>query len=186
MILWCAFFLTFSSVQITTAFLIQDRFHLSEYHDIVRVTTFCLISMATVITVVQGVVFQVIRITPQAALRLCGPAFCAALLTMLVAPAPWVLITGFALLGLAFSCATPGINGGASLMMAPHEQGAASGYLSAANTVGAILGPLVGTSLYRFSHIGVLTFGAILFAFVSVYAFTIHIPKRTTVVTPSP
>jgi MFS family permease len=184
MIIWCAFFLTFASVQITTAFLIQDRFHLNEYHDIVRVTTFCLISMATVITLVQGVVFQMIRITPQTALRLCGPAFCMSLLTMLLAPQPWVLIVGFALLGLAFSCATPGINGGASLMMAPHEQGAASGYLSAANTVGAILGPLVGTSLYRANHLGVLAGGTVLFAIVSIYALTVHIPQRNPALTP--
>lgn len=178
MLIWGAFFLTFSSVQITTAFLIQDRFHLNEYHEIVKITTLCLISMASVITVVQGLVFQLIRVTPQFALRLCGPSFCAALLTMLFAPAPRVLLIGFALLGLAFACATPGINGGASLLMEPHEQGAASGYLSAANTAGAILGPLVGTSLYRLNHAGVLTCGAILFALVSLYALTIRMPRR--------
>jgi MFS family permease len=178
MIMWCAFFLTFSSVQITTAFLIQDRFNFTSYHDVVRTVAFCLISMAVVITLVQGVLLQMIRITPQLALRLCGPAFVVALLAMAVAPTPPFLMLGFALLGVAFSCASPGISGGASLLMAPHEQGAASGYLSSANTAGAILGPLVGTTLYGMGHSAVLFAGAGLFTVLSVYAFTIHIPAK--------
>jgi MFS family permease len=178
MIMWLVFFLTFSSVQIVTAFYIQDRLGVSDAAGVVRVASFCLVSMAVVITVMQAVVLQVIRVRPQVLFRLCGPAFIAALLTMAFARSTPALMAGFAVLGLAFACATPGISGGASLSVEPHQQGTASGYLAAANTVGAILGPLVGTSLYRIAPVAVMYSGAALFLAVSIYAWTIQIPSR--------
>lgn len=176
MIMWLVFFLTFSAVQITTGFYIQDRLSVTEPAGVVRVASYCLVSMALVITVMQGFVFQMLRIRSGILLRCCGPAFVAALLTMSLAYSVPVLVAGFALLGLAFACATPGINGSASLAVEPHQQGAASGYLAAANTVGAIFGPLVGTSVYRIGTPAVLYAGIALFFLVSIYAFTIEMP----------
>jgi MFS family permease len=176
MVMWLAFFLTFSSVQITTGFYIQDRLGVTDPAGVVRIASFCLVAMAVVITVMQGLVFQMLRISPLLLLRCCGPAFIMALLTMAQAHSVPTLIAGFAILGLAFACATPGINGGASLAVEPHQQGAASGYLSAANTVGAIFGPLAGTSVYRVAPPAVLYAGAALFLVVSIYAFTVDIP----------
>jgi MFS family permease len=178
MIMWFVFFLTFSSVQIVTGFYIQDRLGVTDQAAVVRVASFCLVSMAVVITVVQALVLQVLHVKPVVLLRLCGPAFIAALLTMSVAQSTPVLMLGFAILGLAFACATPGINGGASLVVEPHQQGAASGYLAAANTVGAIFGPLYGTSLYRLAPTAVMYAGIALFVAVSVYALTVEIPTR--------
>ena len=178
MLMWFFFFLTFSSVQITTGFFIQDRLGVTEPAGVVRIASFCLISMALVITVVQAVVFQVFRVRPAVLLRLCGPAFSAALLTMSQAHSVPGLMAGFAILGLAFACATPGISGGASLAVEPHQQGAASGYLAAANTVGAILGPLAGTSVYRIAPPAVMYAGAALFIVVSIYALAIELPVR--------
>jgi MFS family permease len=178
MIMWFVFFLTFSSVQIVTGFFIQDRLDVHDQAGIVRIASFCLVSMAVVITVVQALVLQVLHVKPVILLRLCGPAFITALLTMSVAESTPVLMLGFAILGLAFACATPGINGGASLAVEPHQQGAASGYLAAANTVGAILGPLYGTTLYRVAPTAVMYAGTALFLAVSIYAMTVEIPVR--------
>lgn len=178
MIMWLTFFLTFSAVQIITGFYIQDRLGVHDQAAIVRVASYCLVSMAVVIIVVQAFVLQVLHVRPQVMLRLCGPAFVCALLTMAVADSLPVLMLSFALLGASFACAGPGINGGASLSIEPHQQGAASGYLAAANTVGAILGPLTGTALYRVGPTAVMYAGAALFAVVSVYAFTIEIAQR--------
>ncbi len=178
MVMWLAFFLTFSSVQITTAFFIQDRLGVAEPAGVVRVASICLVAMAVVITVMQGVVFQMRRIRPRVLLRCCGPAFATSLLVMAAAHSTLGLVAGFAVLGLAFACATPGISGGASMTVEPHQQGAASGYLAAANTVGAIFGPLVGTSVYRLGTPAVLYAGAALFVLVSLYAFTIEIPEQ--------
>ena len=178
MVMWFVFFLTFSSVQITTGFFIQDRLGVTEPAGVVRVASYCLVSMAVVITVVQALVFQVLRIRPAVLMRLCGPTFIAALLTMAQAHSTPALMAGFAILGLAFACATPGISGGASLVVEPHQQGAASGYLAAANTVGAIFGPLAGTTVYRIAPTAVMYAGATLFLAVSIYAFTIKMPVR--------
>lgn len=179
LVMWFVFFLTFSSVQITTGFFIQDRLGITEPAGVVRVASFCLVSMAIVITLIQGVAFQMLHVRPGILLCCCGPAFVAALFIMSLAESTPVLVAGFAVLGIAFACATPGINGSASLAVGPQQQGAASGYLAAANTVGAILGPLAGTSAYRIAPPAVLYAGMILFAIVSLYAFTIEMaPAR--------
>jgi hypothetical protein len=52
--------------------------------------------------------------------------------------------------GLGFGMARPGFTSGASLAVAPHEQGAVAGFLNAAGAAGFIFGPLIGW-LYEFS-----------------------------------
>ena len=66
----------------TTGFYIQDRLGVTDPAGVVRVASFCLVSMAVVITVMQGFVFQVMHLRPQLLLRLCGPSFVTALLVM--------------------------------------------------------------------------------------------------------
>lgn len=178
MIMWASFFTFFISLNFVTAFYIEDKFGITETAAIMRTAGLALFCMAAVITVLQGVVLQLIHVSPQFLLRLCGPSFSAALFTMAFAPSPSVLMIGFALLGLAFACANPGISGSASMTMKPHEQGAAAGYLAAANTVGAIIGPVLGTSIYKLQPNAPMLFGAIFFVGISIYAFFIPPPKR--------
>ena len=177
MIMWASFFVVFISLNFITAFYIQDKFGIADIAKVMRTASICLACMAIVITLVQGVLFQIIRISPHVLLRLCGPAFTSALLIMAFAPSAPFLMLGFAVLGLSFACATPGINGSASLKVRPEEQGVAAGYLSAANTVGAILGPVVGTSVYKIAPNAPMLIGATLFFFISIYAFFIPPPN---------
>lgn len=178
MIMWATVFVVFIGLNVVTPFFIQDRFALDTTEAIMRVASIMLAAMAVVITLVQGVLFQIIKISPQVLLRLCGPMYAVALFTMAFAPSLLVLGIGFALLGAAFACATPGINGCASLKMAPHEQGAAAGYLSAANTSGAILGPIVGTLLYQLQPNAPMLVGGTLMVLISVFALTIAPPVQ--------
>lgn len=180
MIMWASFFVVFISLNFITAFYIQDKFGITDMAAVMRTASIALACMAVVITLVQGVLFQIIRISPRVLLRLCGPFLSAALFTMAFAPTLPVLMIGFGVLGLAFSCATPGINGSASLTVEPHEQGIAAGYLSAANTVGAILGPLLGTAIYKIQPNAPMLFGATLFMFISIYALFIPDPRPAT------
>ena len=149
MIIWATFFIIFISLNFITAFFIQDRLGIDDMTAVMRTASLALASMAVVITLVQGVLFQIVRLSPQLLLRLCCPTFAVGLFLMAFATTVPMLMTGFGILGLAFSFATPGINGSASLAVEPHEQGTAAGYLSAANTSGAILGPLAGTALFK-------------------------------------
>jgi MFS family permease len=178
MIMWATFFVIFISLNFVTSFYIQDRFGIDDIAAVMRVASLMLACMAIVITLVQGVLFQIIKISPQLLLLLAGPAFSAGLFTMALAPNLIVLGVGFALLGGAFACATPGINGSASLKMEAHEQGAAAGYLSAANTSGAILGPIVGTALYNLQPNAPMLAGGALMIIISIYAFTIPPPQQ--------
>jgi len=177
MIMWASFFVVFISLNFVTAFYIQDKFGITDMAEVMRTASIALACMAVVITLVQGVLFQMIRISPRVLLRLCGPFFSASLFTMAFAPNLTVLMISFGILGVAFSCATPGINGSASLTVEPHEQGVAAGYLSAANTVGAILGPLLGTAIYKIQPNAPMLFGGIPFVVISIYALFIPDPK---------
>ncbi|HEY8947514.1 MAG TPA: MFS transporter [Rhizomicrobium sp.] len=62
--------------------------------------------------------------------------------------------------GLGFGMARPGFTSGASLAVAPHEQGAVAGLLNAAGAAGFIFGPLIGW-LYEFSPRVPYVFGVI-------------------------
>lgn len=178
LILWACFFLIFVGLNLITAFYIEDRLGITEEKAIIRTASLVLISMAAVITLVQGVFLQIWRVSPRILLRLCGPAFCAGLLLMGMATSTGMLMGGYALLGLSFAFATPGINGSASLAMEPHEQGAAAGYLSASNTVGAIVAPLFSTTVYQIAPNAPFLFGAGLFFILSIYALTIKVAAR--------
>ena len=167
MIMWACFFLIFISLNLLTAFYIEDRLGITDKKAIIRTASLALISMAGVITIVQGVCLQIWRVAPRTLLRLCGPAFCAGL-----------LMGGYALLGLSFAFATPGINGSASLAVEPHEQGAAAGLLSASNTAGGIIAPLFGTTIYQITPSAPFLFGAALFFVLSLYALTIPVRER--------
>jgi MFS family permease len=179
MIMWATFFIIFISLNFVTSFYIQDKFGIEDMAGVMRVASIMLACMAVVITLVQGVLFQIMKISPQVLLYICGPAFGTGLFTMAFAPDLTVLGIGFAILGGAFACATPGINGSASLKMEAHEQGAAAGYLAAANTSGAILGPVVGTALYKLQPNAPMIFGGILMIALSIYAFTIPAPEQS-------
>jgi MFS family permease len=180
MIMWATFFVIFISLNFVTSFYIQDRFGIPDIAAVMRTASIMLACMAVVITLIQGVLFQIIKISPQVLLLLAGPAFAAGLFSMAFAPNLIVLGIGFGILGGAFACATPGINGCASQKMEPHEQGAAAGYLAAANTTGAILGPVVGTSLYNLQPNAPMLAGGVLMIAVSIYAFTIPAPVQRT------
>jgi MFS family permease len=177
MIMWATFFVIFISLNFVTSFYIQDRFGITDIAAVMRTASIMLACMAIVITLIQGVLFQIIRISPPVLLRLCGPAFAAGLFTMAFAPSVLYMGIGFALLGVALACATPGINGSASLTVEPHEQGAAAGYLAAANTSGAILGPVIGTSLYKLQPNAPMLIGGVVMVIISLYALTIPAPQ---------
>jgi MFS family permease len=176
MILWACFFFVFISMQFITPFYIGDVYGYSDPKDMSRVASIALACMALVIVLTQGVAIQIIKPHPRTLLRLCGPSFVIALLTIAFAPNIYIMILGYSIIGLAFSFATPGINGGASLSVKPHEQGVAAGILAASNTVGPILGPVLGPMMYNISPNMPMLFGAALFTLLSFYVMTIRVP----------
>lgn len=179
LIMWFVFFLTFMALQLILSFYLQDEYGVTDPKDLVRQASLMLISMASMIVIVQIGVLQVVKAKPKTLLRLLGPFFVVALVIIGMAPNLIVMAVGFAVLGLSFACANPGINGSASLCVEPWEQGATAGFLGAGNTLGAILGPIVGTQIYtHVGHHGPMIIGAIALTVLSIYAFTIKVPDR--------
>jgi MFS family permease len=173
LIMWGCFFLVFIALQFITAFYIQDHFGVSEMDQVVRIASMALLVMAVVITLLQGVLFQLVELSPRLLLRLCAPAFTAGVFILGFAPSIPLFMSGFALIGVAFSCASPGISGSASLAVAPHEQGVLAGYIGAASTLGAMGAPLFGTSIYQLAPNAPMLGGIVIFAVLSLYALTI-------------
>ncbi len=176
LILWSCFFLIFISLQFITAFSIQDRFEIEETAAVIRIASIALAVMSAVIIVTQAFVFQVIGIKPKTALRLCPPSFALGAGILAFAPTPTIFVLGYAAIGLAFSFAGPGINGSASLSVAPHEQGTMAGYTSAAGTFGALFAPVFGTSIYQLAPNAPMVLGMVVFILLSFYALTIKGP----------
>ncbi len=179
LIMWFAFFLTFMALQLILSFYLQDEYGITEPKDLVRQASLMLISMASMIVIMQIGVFQFVKAKPKVLLRMLGPFFVLALIIIGLAPNLVVMAVGFAVLGISFACANPGINGSASMCVEPWEQGATAGFLGAGNTLGAILGPIVGTQIYtHVGHHGPMIVGAIALSALSIYAFTIKVPDR--------
>ncbi|MEZ5563945.1 MAG: MFS transporter [Gammaproteobacteria bacterium] len=178
-IIWFCFFITFMGLQLILSFYLQDEFGIHDAKALVRTASIMLVSMASMIVVMQVGVFQFFKIRPHILLRVMGPLFVASLLIIVLAPSPVIMAVGFAVLGLSFACANPGVNGSASLLLQPWEQGAAAGFLGAGTTLGAILGPLVGTQIYtQLGHKAPMIIGAVVMGLVSLYALTIKRPER--------
>jgi MFS family permease len=80
------------------------------------------------------------------------------------------LVFALALSGLGFGMARPGFVSGASLSVAPHEQGAVAGIIGGASATGFIFGPLIGW-MYELSPLVPYWFGAgmivLLFAYMA-------------------
>jgi len=78
------------------------------------------------------------------------------------------LVVGLALSGLGFGMARPGFTSGASLSVAPHEQGAVAGIIGGASAMGFIAGPVIGY-MYEWSPYIPYIFMAVLLAALFVY-----------------
>ncbi len=176
LILWFGFFFAFTSLNFITAFYIEDRFNLTETADVVRIASVALLCMGSTEVFIQIFLLQIIKMPQIILLRLCLPMLAAGLLVIATTTSISVLYFGYAFIGLAFSCANPGISGGASLSVKPHEQGAAAGFVASATTGGVLLGPVIGTSLYGVFPTLPLLSGAALIMLLAVYALFVKVP----------
>jgi len=176
MLMWLTFFTVFTTLQFVSAFYIQDQFGVTDQTRIMRTFGLAMFSLGASNVVIQVGLFQIIRVRPSIVLRFCFPALAAGLLLLAFTKTLYFMFPAYMCIGLAFSCANPGISGGASLSVEPHEQGAASGLLSAATTSGVILGPLLGTSLYKISHTLPMFIGAALALAMATFTFFVRVP----------
>jgi MFS family permease len=111
----------------------------------------------------QLVVVRYVKISSRAmtSIGLCAALTCC--VVFLFSASFPVLVVALALQGLGFGLARPGFTTGASLSVAPHEQGAVAGVIGGVSAIGFIGGPLIGW-MYEWSPYLPYVFGGVLLA----------------------
>ena len=146
---WAVAFMVFTSVQIISAFYIQDQLGITEPDQVIKFTSIALLSMALTSTFMQAVVLQVLNISTETLLRICFLIFGMVLISISLVSSLTQFFLAYAGMGIAFSMITPSLNAAATLSVEPSEQGEVAGFLAGAPVVGMIFGPTIGTLLYN-------------------------------------
>lgn len=133
----------------TVAFLYQDRLSLSPAQT-AQTVGLALVIFGVVGVLVQGVWVRRVRWPPRTLIGLGLPLLLLGYLGLVFAPNFGWLTLSLVLLGLG-SLTNPGLAAAQSLAVSDDEQGAVAGLSSAAQALGRMLGPVVGTSLYGLS-----------------------------------
>jgi len=129
--------------------------HAAQYNMVGQLAT----SMAALFA--QLVIVQYVRVSARVLTNWGLGAAVLSTLLFLVFGNFVVLVFGLALSGLGFGLARPGFTSGASLSVAPHEQGAVAGIIGGASAMGFIAGPLIGW-MYEASPYVPYVFAAVL------------------------
>lgn len=162
-LLLLGFALNLSSVALeqTVAFLFQDRLGL----DVLRTAQqvgLALFFYGLVAVFIQGFLVRALRPPPRRLLLLGLPVGLLGFLVLAFGQGFWALTLGLVLQGAGQALAAPGVTAALSLAVGEEEQGAVAGLSSAAQALGRMLGPLIGTGLYRLAPEGPYLLGAFL------------------------
>ncbi len=143
----------------TVGFYLQDVLKL-DAHGTARLTGIGLMASALSALFAQFVIVQRFKL-PGRLLTAAGLTLAALSNALfLVAHSFPLVVCALVLSGLGFGMARPGFTSGASLSVAPHEQGAVAGLINAAGAAGFIFGPVIGW-LYEISPVVPYAFGAL-------------------------
>jgi MFS family permease len=151
----------------TIAFLYQDRLSLSP-GQAAQTVGVALVIFGLVGVLVQGFWVRKVKWPPRALLALGLPLLLLGYLGLVFAPSFLWLTASLVLLGLG-SMVSSGLAAAQSLAVSDDEQGAVAGLSSAAQALGRMLGPLVGTTLYGLSPAYPYAFSALLIGLALVF-----------------
>lgn len=147
-----AFVATVSSVAMeqTVSFAFEDRLHLA-HEDTPTWVGLGLVAYGLVAVIAQGFLVRRFRIAPRT-LMLVGLPIALVGMSMLVFVDTYpLLVLALAIQGLGQGLVMPGVTSALSLSVADGEQGAIAGLNSAAQGLGRLMGPVVGSQLYELS-----------------------------------
>ncbi len=117
-----------------------------------QLTSYEFMANAFALLATQLVILPQLRLGPRS-LMIWGSALMGvAVVVQILAPNLEMLLLAQVLQGLGGGLARPGFTGGASVAVAPHEQGAAAGLVVAVNGAGFIFSPIAGGVVYE--HFG--------------------------------
>ncbi|MGF1455455.1 MAG: MFS transporter [Alphaproteobacteria bacterium] len=137
-----------SATQQTAAFYLQDLFNLDDART-VRAVGLIMAASALTMVLTQGLIVQWFRPRSSTLVRL--GLICAAVTfaILLASHQFWGMVIGYSGLGLSMGLLYPGIMTAASFSVGERDQGAIAGLMGSATAAGVVVGPLMGTGLYR-------------------------------------
>lgn len=136
---------------ICLAFYLQDELALDAERTVQYAGIgFVILALAGLIS--QLVIVQRFRPSARAMMRVGVALMLAAFLLLVGGSTLPVFLAGLALLGIGFGLVRPGASAAASLAVEANEQGSAAGILGGVAVAGNVIGPMMGTALYEFSH----------------------------------
>ncbi len=132
----------------TIAFYFQDRLGLSGTAT-ARAVGMALVLYGLVAVFIQGFLVRRLSWPPRTLLLLGIPVGALGFLVLVFAQSFSALTLGLALQGAGAALAGPGVTAALSLAVGEREQGLVAGLGSAAQALGRMLGPILGTGLYQ-------------------------------------
>lgn len=150
-ILLLGFIVQFSSVAMeqTIAFYYQDKLSLSSAQT-AKTVGIALVIFGFVAVFIQGFAVRMFKLSPRALLTLGLPMALLGYIGLVLSNNFLGLTLSLVFLGAGGAFAGPGVTAAQSLAVSDNEQGSVAGLSSAAQALGRMLGPIVGTSLYGF------------------------------------
>ncbi len=137
-----------SATQQTAAFYLQDLFGLDDART-VRAVGLIMAASALTMIVTQGLIVQRFRLSPPTLVRLGLACAVVTFAVLLASHQFWGMVIGYSGLGLSMGLLYPGIMTAASFSVGERDQGAIAGLMGSATAAGVVVGPLMGTGLYR-------------------------------------
>jgi predicted MFS family arabinose efflux permease len=137
-------------VQQTMGFRFQDALGLTAAETATQFG-FAMMLSASCSLLAQGFVVQRLGLAPFTLLRLALPLLIVAFSLMAVLESQVGLSAAMMIQGFGMGLAGPAFMAGASLAVAPEEQGAVAGVAGSCGPLGFTVGPLIGGALYQFA-----------------------------------
>ncbi|MFZ5890409.1 MAG: MFS transporter [Myxococcota bacterium] len=180
-VLGVAFATTLASVSMeqTLAFYFQDRLGLS-HRAAAQTFSWSLGVYGLVAVLVQGFFVRRVKWPPVVLIRAGVPIAASGLFALIFANGTTTLIIAMALQGLGQALALPGVTAALSLSVDDGEQGAVAGLNGAAQSLGRMLGPVLGTGLYELRPEYPYGFGVVTLCLVQAFLLLSRSPGLST------
>lgn len=136
------------SMEQTISFAIQDRLTLSN-RNTASVVGYGLGLYGVFAVLAQGYIARKAKVAPRVLVLIGLPVTVLGMLLLIGADQHWQFLLALALQGLGNGLALPGVSGLISVNTDPYSQGKALGLNSSAQSLGRLIGPALGTLLYR-------------------------------------
>lgn len=155
----------------TIAFYFQDRLGLTTLATASTVGA-ALVIYGVVAVIAQGYFVRRYKFKPATLLRVGLPIAIAGFVLLIFADSFATLSAALAAQGLGTGLASPGVTASLSLAVSDDDQGAVAGLNGAAQGLGRLLGPLLGTALYQMRPAYPYVFSSCLLGLVTLVLFS--------------